>query len=403
MSIMTQTDHTNETYPTLERAIDRYLDTVQKGDESGNYRRNAERHLLNDWLPWARARGARTPADVDRALMLEWAERLKTRVDKRRSDSDDEAGIAPGTASTYHDFVRAFVTFCIERDLHPAAPAQNPAALDPVEDLIPDRQRQHSDEQFWTDDARVRFIRYVDKQAHDRADEVGLDAYQAFRDRALVYVLAFTGVRIGEITRSSHDDRRNGLRWGDVTDDPPSLVVLGKSQRIEEAPLPDQAKDALDRLRRVARPPSDEWPVFATTHAPTYYRLARENLTDHDHTQAEVDDLCSHANIPALLDALRECDIAPPAVTADGVRKRLKTLCDRAELDVDDDHGYLTPHGGRRGVGSTLYFDNPAKAQKALRHSSMDVTEQAYSHLDTGQLGEDMTSLFANESDDSTK
>jgi hypothetical protein len=32
----------------------------------------------------------------------------------------------------------------------------------------------------------------------------------------------------------------------------------------------------------------------------------------------------------------------------------MKRLCGAAEIELDDPHGYLAPHGGRRGMGEAL-------------------------------------------------
>jgi len=58
----------------------------------------------------------------------------------------------------------------------------------------------------------------------------GLDAIQEFRDRALVYVLCYSGVRGGEIVADPKDERRNGLNWGDVSLEDRTMTVLAKNR-----------------------------------------------------------------------------------------------------------------------------------------------------------------------------
>ncbi|WP_249361463.1 hypothetical protein [Haloterrigena sp. H1] len=55
-------------------------------------------------------------------------------------------------------------------------------------------------------------LRYADRCAHEAVDEKGSAALEELRDLALVYLLAYSGARGGEILANPRDDRRNGLR-----------------------------------------------------------------------------------------------------------------------------------------------------------------------------------------------
>jgi len=61
---------------------------------------------------------------------------------------------------------------------------------------------------------RTRHFRWIlipDKQRARYA------ALKAARDRALVFVLAYTAVRVGELLRDPNDPRRRGVRWEEIS------------------------------------------------------------------------------------------------------------------------------------------------------------------------------------------
>ena len=76
----------------------------------------------------------------------------------------------------------------------------------------------------------------------------------------------YSGVRGAEVLRDPNDQRRGGIRWCGIDLEAGTLVVLGKNQADEEAPLPPQVRDPLKRLQQALRPVSEEWPVFPTLH-----------------------------------------------------------------------------------------------------------------------------------------
>jgi hypothetical protein len=59
------------------------------------------------------------------------------------------------------------------------------------------------------------------------------------RDRALVVVLAYTAVRVGELLRVPDDPRRRGVRWEDISFEDGSMDVYRKKQQWDAASLPD--------------------------------------------------------------------------------------------------------------------------------------------------------------------
>ena len=66
-------------------------------------------------------------------------------------------------------------------------------------------------------------------ESEDAQDGSVYRSIRACRDRALVYILAYTAVRGAEIVRTPNDERRNGLRWTDVDLDAQSLTVFRKN------------------------------------------------------------------------------------------------------------------------------------------------------------------------------
>jgi integrase len=71
----------------------------------------------------------------------------------------------------------------------------------------------------------------------------------------------------------------------------------------------------------------------------------------------------------------------------------MKRLCEDANLDIDGE--YLKPHGGRRGVGETLYTElDPVAAQRALRHKDPATTSKMYSHVEASELADDTSEVF---------
>ncbi|WP_435365708.1 hypothetical protein [Haloarchaeobius sp. DYHT-AS-18] len=82
----------------------------------------------------------------------------------------------------------------------------------------------------------------------------------------------------------------------------------------------------------------------------------------------------------------REHDAPPRAMSTESGRNTMQRLCEHAGVDVDGE--YLKPHGGRRALGDELYRENPAMAQKALRHSDITVTQKSYSYIEQGEVSE---------------
>ena len=376
----TQRDATPGNQP-LKDAVDEFL---QRGSKSGNYRSNLE-HVLTHWRTnWPGASGIETLDDVDKKVMADYATHLKRRIDARQSTTTDgDSGITISTAWAYYDNVSAFLDYCLEWDKISENPAQKVIA----KDQLPERPSTVSgSQQFWSPTERRQLLDHVDRRASEAIDDRGTEAVVEIRDKALAYVLAFTGVRGGEILKDSRDDRRVGLRWADVDIEDNQITILGKNQQREPAQLPGQTHHPLQQLRQVVDPASEDWPVFISFHAPSMYRV----LPD-DFDRPEDDEW-------SLLDHCRTLGVVPPALSTNGARSVLKRLCKDGGVVVDGDKEYLTLHGARRGVGEKLYRERgAAAAQRTLRHADPKTTSEMYSHIETSENAENVTEVFGDE------
>ncbi|WP_273837425.1 hypothetical protein [Halococcus sp. PRR34] len=81
-------------------------------------------------------------------------------------------------------------------------------------------------------------------------------------------------------------------------------------------------------------------------------------------------------------------------MTTDAERHVLKQLCDQADIELGDGHDYLMPHGARRGAGEVLVRTSEhATAARALDNSE-EVVRGHYSHIEAGELADQMTGAF---------
>lgn len=69
-------------------------------------------------------------------------------------------------------------------------------------------------------------------------------------------------------------------------------------------------------------------------------------------------------------------------------------ICGEAEIELDGEHDYLTPHGGQRGAGDILYREDPVLAQTALRHRSIETTKNSYSYIEAGETASRAGEIF---------
>jgi integrase len=339
----------------VEKAITGRLNSI----DSGKYRANTD-HVLAEFAHWLQqdrdvtSLHNLTPTDCRR-----YAQHLRDRT------HNNESGLSASTANTYYAYVRAFLGWCV-RD---GRIDTNPAAQNMASEELPD-DSDRPDRQFWKEHHRNVILSFVDGQVDEAVeDEHDVSPERAYRDRALVHLLALSGVRGAEVFSTS-DERRNGLRWSDVDLENGTLEVLGKARVYQHVPLPERVCTAIERYRTVAKPPLSDAFVFPTEHAPSKYATVRDQLDD-------ADTLLEEADVDEII---REHDVIVPSISAAGARNLMQRLCDEAGLEIDGE--YLKPHGGRRGLGHELYSKGHAElAQTALRHSSIETTHEAYSDI----------------------
>ncbi|WP_266080532.1 tyrosine-type recombinase/integrase [Haladaptatus caseinilyticus] len=343
----------------LSRAIGEYLSSI----EAGNYRTNAN-SALRQWQQWLeRKRSVSQLDDVKVIDCRRYARHLKRRV--------REGELKSSTAHTYYAYVRAFLGFCEADELI----TTNPAAVSRAQAELPENTAD-ANRQFWSERDRKAILAFMDKRVERALDGEGISRERAYRDRALVRLLALSGVRGAEVFRAPADDKRPGITWEDVDIEGGAVRVFGKSREYEHAQLPKKAADALERYHRVFDPPTPRFPVFPTDHAPSKYRAVREQL-DGDYSERRIETLLDENDID---DVIREHEIVIPAISTRGARNLMKRLCEGAGLDIDGE--YLKPHGARRGLGHQLYSEGHAElAQSALRHASIATTHESYSNI----------------------
>lgn len=233
------------------------------------------------------------------------------------------------------------------------------------------------------------------------------DAVTELRDRAFVYVLAYTGVRGGEILRDPNDADREGLRWGDVNLDQQLVWVVPKKRNasIDDRPLTPKPAPALERLRSALNP-ADDWPVFPSLAWPALYAGLREGAPDHlteKTVEAALDDADGRAE---LFDLYREWGVTPSAMNTDSGRNTMRLLCDAVnddpefpgELDFDDSkHDYLAPHGARRGVGKVLVKQRGYDRAAEQLDNTPGVVQEHYSHIKAPERSDGVGAAFDEE------
>ncbi|MDG5778915.1 hypothetical protein VB773_20035 [Haloarculaceae archaeon H-GB2-1] len=287
--------------------------------------------------------------------------------------------LSPRTVRKYFDYVSAWIGWAQREGLVDTHHGLQQTAREPLPDVD---TRKETRQQSWRRDQRQAILAHVDERAHDAIDDDGLNAYGPARDRALVYVLAYSGVRGSELMANSQDDRRDGARWRYLGDELDTLEVHGKKQEWEDRSIPPQARPALERWEIVIGPESD-WPLVPTLHYPSLY----DSLADAGCT--ETDDLTDHADVFA---ALREYGGRPPAMTTDGARRLLQRLTDEAGIDIDE--GYLQLHGARHGVGLVLAMQQGADEAADQLGNSVAVVEESYSDILASERAEKTGEAF---------
>ncbi|QLG64157.1 tyrosine-type recombinase/integrase [Halorarum salinum] len=363
--------------PAIRRLVDDFLASKEERG-SGAYAASAA-SVLDRFVDWLGARD-RTLADLDDDRRGPQVMRAYAKHLRRRATAED--GISASTANTYY----AYVSGCLGYGVRDVALSRNPARTEAAREELPAIEGKRSDQQFWSREQRESLLDHARARAGDAIVAEPFEAYAETRDHALVAVLAFAGVRGAEVLRHRKDDRRgrDGLRWSRVDLEAGTMEVLGKSKtegkRWQHASLPGPAREALGTLYRVQRPPVDDWPVFESSHAPSLWARAREELEGRGESVETL--VAARGDVRELLRAER---VAPPALTTDGGRSVLRRLTGGADVDPPDGADYLEPHGARRGIGEELYRIDRGLAQDLLRHEELSTTRDHYQHIDAAE------------------
>ncbi|WP_336003406.1 tyrosine-type recombinase/integrase [Halorientalis halophila] len=385
----------------LAQTFERYLQDKGKGrgGDGGNYRRNAARELARfaEWAAgdrggddWSGIEAADQPtfADLDERVFRAYARHLA-----------GDRGLKENTVQTYYAYVSAWCGWCVNEGYLAAHYAQRASATAPLPE---DDGRKPGDQQAWTTEQRHAITRHVDDRAREAIEafttlpadgdprekqRARYNALKAARDRALVVVLAYTAVRVGELLRDPDDPRRRGVRWGELDLDDGSMDVYRKKQRWDAASLPDPVIGPLRSYRRLLDPPSDRWPVFPTFDRRTLADRLQTAFADRGLTSDEIENRREGA-VRDLLLAI-EADVRPPSLTTDGARSVLQRLTAAADVDVaHPKHDYLAPHGGRRGMGEVLVRAFGYTVAARYLDNSEEMVRERYSHIEAGELGD---------------
>jgi integrase len=366
----------------IEAVVEDFLTDKGKGQggESGNYRQDASRELgrFIEFLA-SHEEPVETFEGLNSGHLREYARHLARQ------------GWTAGTVRTYYAYVSAFCGWAVREGHLAENVAQRRNATEPIPD---DGGHKSGDQQAWSADDRQRFTAFVDEQAGTAIDAVGDNreaAIKACRDRALVYLLSYSGVRGAEVLRDRSDERRQGLRWEDVHLEDRYATVFAKKQRLDDRGLPEPVLHPLRLYQQVLNAPSENWPVFPSFHRPTLSERVTDALTARGYTDAEIEEMrASRSQIEVCI----EFDITPPSMTTDAGRHVLKRLCDQAGIELGDDNEYLMPHGARRGAGEVLVRTSGHAAAARALDNSEEIVREHYSHIEAGELADQMTNAF---------
>jgi site-specific recombinase XerD len=365
-----------------------FLDAKAKGrtNDTGTYRRNLRRDV-ESFLEFLDAEGVERFGDLTDRHCRRYARHL------------DGRDLADGTVLTYYADVSAFLGWCTREGYLAENPATTARATEP---LPSDDGRRSGDQQAWTPEQRRRVTDHLDRSAEtalsELAEAVGQEdeptarwrAIKTLRDRALVCLVGYAGIRGAELLAHPADDRRNGVRWDDVELSEARLTVLSKTQESDDRAIPAQARDPLADYREVLDP-APEWPVFVTLHRPSLYDRLRQRLGDRGVGDDRVESLLADRDPYELL---ADRDVAPPALTTDGARRILRRVTEAAGVDVPGDHDYLTLHGARRGAGEAMVRAEGYAAAARLLDDTERMVRERYSHIEAGELAEQATDAF---------
>jgi hypothetical protein len=346
---------------TVVDAVNTYLQRKALGDPKGSgagtYATNAE-SVLRRWGEWLEAeRGVTGLAALDVEVMQAYALALRERT--------ETGTYTASTAGTYYAVVRAFLTWCVRGGILD----RNPAAADSAAAALPTAVDRDGI-QRWSDNRRQALKAHVRERAIDapNGDDGRAERVSRLREYALVSLVAHSDVRGAELFRVPKDDRRTGATWDDVDFYAGTIRVLGRAQRPEDVILTAPVRTPLRRYRVALDPPSNDWPLFPTGHAPSIARRVRTVLAERGHDEAEIEAILADST---TAEVARERAIAPPAITTEGARSILRRLCEEADLDVEGESPTPRALRSARVVG---YRREAAATTPALRASTVEQT-----------------------------
>lgn len=323
----------------LETAIQHRLDDIN----SEQYRKNTA-SVLRRFAAWSRKHnGVSTPEELTTQHIREYARELGRGVE----DSDRE--FSPETARRYFAYVHAWLEWCIEEELLSKNPAKPSRAKKPLPDDETETERQ-----YWSDRDRKAIIATAAARVDAAGERDDIDRRAAYRDQALVALLAYSGVRGAEILSVSNDDDRNGIQWRHIDLQGGTIDLFGKNRERDIAPILDGGLQPLRRWKRFIDPDPND------------------------------------AVFPRLDNAGQAMD-PTPSITTQAARDILTDLCEWSDYEFNED---LKPHGARRGLGRELYREAPALTQEVLRHKSIETTKESYAEEETKRVREDANEIL---------
>jgi len=387
--------------------------------ESGNYRSECEREIYRflSWLvdgledehwsginPSYKERGL-TFSDVGSWLDSHSRFNEPTALFRAYARHLRGKDFAPSTVRTYYAYVSAWAGWCQQEGYFSEHYATRADAREP----IPEEERSRSDtKQMWGPEERKRVTRTVDQLFHDAADELSsihvddtLDRerqrfklLKTARNRALVYLLAYTGARTAEILADPRDSRREGLLWEDVNLESQSATVYRKRRGWDDLALPEPVIAPLSQYRNRLSPPSAEWSVFPTFAYPKHATLVTDTLADRGWNEETIEEFRQeHARDFFIL--LQE-NITPPSATKRLATSVLTDLHEDHDVEMSETGERLEPHGGRRGMGEVMVREYGFPTAARFLDNSEEMVREAYSHLEAADQADQATQAIKN-------
>lgn len=290
----------------IEEALEQFL-VAGRGTRWGS-ERTAEwyRYNIESYLTWLKGKG----------MQGSWLQRATI---ERFLASERERGLSPYTLHARHVALDAFLDYLVSCKLLGDYP--NPLIEIPCPKLPKNRKPKTTE--------LIEFRKLL--------ESIDLASWTGLRDRVIVQVLFFSGLRVSELI---------GLRTTDVSNDGLIFVRSGKGDKDRLIPYAVELRtDLLAYL---------------------YSRPAYEG----------VELFLSNDGAGGLRWSKSKAGGLTAALTAEGVRQMLRRRCKKLGLR------HLNPHAFRHGNGMILLNSGleMSAVAKILGHSSVKITEQFYAH-----------------------